>query len=365
MKPSLRERGTLRDVAKVVGVSHTTVSNAFNRPDQLSPKLRQSILTAARSMNYSGPNPAARMLGTGFAKTIAVVWTDPMPHAFEDEAAVSFLSGVAEACAERSLNLLLLQGGKFSSRSVQTAAMDGLIIYSMPNNDETLQMVSDRALPTVVVDQPMIPDIPFIGIDNRAAARECARHLTTLGHQRFAILSLRLGMDGYRGFVDDQRLKSACFELSRRRLEGYLDIVGSKSSVKIWECPRSIEEEGKKAAESLFKERPQPAAILAASDRLAMGVIAAAHKYQLRVPRDLSVVGFDDISALGLVASHLTTVNQPMKEKGRLAVSSLQDCKNAPLWHELPAKLVVRQSTARSVENVVGLKVAKGDFSAK
>jgi LacI family transcriptional regulator len=87
-----------------------------------------------------------------------------------------------------------------------------------------------------------------------------------------------------------------------------------------------------------------------------MDVIAAAHKYQLRVPRDLSVVVFDDISASGLVASHLTTVNQPMKEKGRLAVSSLQDCKNAPLWHELPAKLVVRQSTARSVENVVALR---------
>jgi DNA-binding LacI/PurR family transcriptional regulator len=252
MKPSLRARGTLKDVAKVVGVSHTTVSNAFNRPDQLSTKLRESVLAAARSMNYSGPNPAARMLGTGFAKTIAVVWTDPMPHAFEDEAAMSFLSGVAEACAERSLNLLLLQGGESSSGSVQTAAMDGLIIYSMPNNDKTLQMVSDRALPTVVVDQPMIPKIPFIGIDNRAASRQCAQHLKTLGHQRFAIVSLRLGLDGYRGFVDDDRLKHASFELSRRRLEGYLDIVGSngrKSSVKISECPRSTEEEGKKAVD--------------------------------------------------------------------------------------------------------------------
>ena len=111
MKPSLRALGTLKDVAKIVGVSHTTVSNAFNRPNQLSTKLRESVLAAARSINYSGPNPAARMLRIGFAKTIAVVWTDPMAHAFEDQAAVSFLSGVAEACAERSLNLLLLQGG--------------------------------------------------------------------------------------------------------------------------------------------------------------------------------------------------------------------------------------------------------------
>jgi DNA-binding LacI/PurR family transcriptional regulator len=92
-------------------VSHSTVSNAFNRPNQLSTKLRESVLAAERSIEYSGRNPAARMLRIGFAKTIAVVWTDPMAHAFEDHAAVSFLSGVAEACAERSLNLLLLRGG--------------------------------------------------------------------------------------------------------------------------------------------------------------------------------------------------------------------------------------------------------------
>ena len=70
MKPSLRARGTLKDVAKIVGVSHTTVSNAFNRPNQLSTKVRESVLAAARSINYSGRNPAARMLRIGFAKTL-------------------------------------------------------------------------------------------------------------------------------------------------------------------------------------------------------------------------------------------------------------------------------------------------------
>jgi DNA-binding LacI/PurR family transcriptional regulator len=127
MKPSLKARATLKDVARAVGVSHTTVSNAFSRPDQLSSDLRERILAAARSMSYPGPNPAARMLRTGFAKTIAVVWTDPMPHAFEDQAAAAFLAGVAEACAERDLGLLLVQGGDASFRSLQDAAIDGLI----------------------------------------------------------------------------------------------------------------------------------------------------------------------------------------------------------------------------------------------
>ena len=189
MKPSLKARGTLKDVAKTVGVSHTTVSNAFNRPDQLSSDLRERILAAARSMSYPGPNPAARMLRTGFAKTIAVVWTDPMPHAFEDQAAAAFLAGVAEACAERDLGLLLVQGGESSFRSIQGAAIDGLIIYSIPGNDGTLRIVSDRALPTVIVDQPLIPDVPFVGIDNRAASRICAQHLKALGHKRFGIVS--------------------------------------------------------------------------------------------------------------------------------------------------------------------------------
>jgi DNA-binding LacI/PurR family transcriptional regulator len=115
MKLSLRAHGTLKDVAKVVGVSHTAVSNAFYRPNQLSTKLRESFLAAARSINYSDPNSAARMLRIGFAKTIAVVWTDPMAHAFENQAGGVLLSGVADACAERSLDLLLLQGGAASA----------------------------------------------------------------------------------------------------------------------------------------------------------------------------------------------------------------------------------------------------------
>jgi DNA-binding LacI/PurR family transcriptional regulator len=170
----------------------------------------KKIAAVARSMNYSGPNPAARMLRTGFARTIAVVWTDPMPHAFEDQAAASFLAGVAEACAERNLGMLLVQGGEGCSRSVRTAAIDGLIIYSIPKSSGTLQMVAERALPTVVVDQPTIPNIPFVGIDNRAASRACAEHLRALGHQRFAIISLRLDMLGHRGFVE-RSLLSGCF----------------------------------------------------------------------------------------------------------------------------------------------------------
>src|SRR4029077_20869936 len=138
----------------------------------------------------------------------------------------------------------------------------------------------------------MIANILFIGIAARAAARACAQHLKDLGHERFAIVSLRLATDGYRGLVKEERLRQSIFELSKHRVQGYLDVLSQDEHafpVRVWECPYSIEEEGRTAAENLFNLRPQPTAILAASDRLAIGVIEAARKHRLRIPEDLSV----------------------------------------------------------------------------
>jgi DNA-binding LacI/PurR family transcriptional regulator len=350
MKPSLKARGTLKDVAQLLGISHTTVSNAYSRPDQLSNELRKKILAAARSLNYPGPNPAARMLRTGIAGTIAVMYAAPLHHAFQDPAASAFMSGVAEACAQRSLALLLLQGGAASLRTVQNAAVDGLIIYSMSQDGGTIQTIADRGLPIVVVDQPLLPKVPFVGVDDHAAACACAQHLADLGHRRLAIVTFPLDSGGHCGLIDRTRLKSVCFEIPRRRIEGYLEVLdrsGPGVSVKIWECSRSNEENGRMAAAGLLKIEPRPTAILATSDRLAIGIIEAAREHQLRVPEDLAVVGFDDIPAAKWVAPQLTTVHQPMAEKGRRAVSSLLKEKG-PLRLKLPTKLIIRQSTTNA-----------------
>lgn len=347
MKPTLNARGTLRDVARLVGVSHTTVSNAFSRPDQLSPELREKIVAAARSVNYPGPNPAARMLMSGFANTIALVYADPLHHAFEDPATSAFVGGVAEACDQRGLGLLLIQGGGTSLRSVQSAAVDGLIIYSMSKDGEAIQTIADRGLPMVVVDQPLIPKVPFVGIDDRAAARACAQHLKDLGHRNFAIVTFQLGADGHCGLIDRKRLKGICFEIPRRRIEGYLEVIdgsGPGFSAMVWECSRSNEESGRTAAEGILRSKPRPSAILATSDRLAIGVIEAARSHQLRVPHDLAVIGFDDIPAAKLITPRLTTLHQPMAEKGRLAVSSLLK-EERSLRNNVPTKLIIRQST--------------------
>jgi DNA-binding LacI/PurR family transcriptional regulator len=361
MKPSLKARGTLIDIARLVGVSSATVSNAFNRPDQLSTKLREKILATARSLNYSGPNPAARMLRTGFSGTIAVVYPYPLRRPFEDAAAAAFLGGIADACAEKGLALLLLQGGEESLRVIQNAAVDGLIVFSMPKDDLTLRTITDRALPLVIVDQPRLPKIPLVGIDERASARACAEHLRALGHKRFAIVTFKLGGDEYCGYIDRNRVKNSHYELNRLRVSAYLDVLdrgGPEVSVRIWEWHRSNEEGGRIAGESLLTEHPRPTAILAASDRLAIGVIEAARACKLRVPQDLAVTGFDDIPAAKFITPQLTTIHQPMAEKGRLAVASLMK-EDGPLRIIVPTKLIIRQSSDPSTlghETEIGVR---------
>ncbi len=347
MRPSLKDRGTLTDVAKVVGVSVASVSYAFSRPDQLSPELREKILATARSLNYSGPNPAARMLRRGFAGSIAVVYASPLYHVFQDPAAAGFLSGVAEACSARRLGLLLLQCGEDYESIIRGAAVDGLIIYTMPKDALTIQTLVDRGLPMVVVDQFLLPNVPFIGIEDGAAARACAQHIKALGHKRIGIVTFPLHADGYTGPIDKKRLKKACFEVARRRMQAYLRALlpeGPETSVEIWECPLSSEEGGRTAAEYFLKKKLRPTAILATSDRLALGVMEVARKYQLSIPGELAVVGFDDIPAAKMSAPQLTTVRQPFQEKGRAAVAALLEEKR-PLRTILPTSLIIRQSS--------------------
>ncbi len=347
MKPSLNARGTLIDIARRVGVSSATVSNAFNRPDQLSAKLREKILATARSMNYSGPNPAARMLRTGFSGTIGVVYPDSLIRPFEHPVAAALLGGIADACAERGLALLLLRGGEQSLKIIRNAAVDGLIVFSLPKNDLTLETVKERSLPMVIIDQPRLPNVPVVGIDERASARACAEHLMALGHKRFAIVTFRLGADGYCGLIDRNRVTNSCYELNRIRVSTYLDVLdkgGPEVSVKIWEWHRSDEEGGRIAGENLLQEHPRPTAILATSDSLAMGVIEAARACKVRVPEDLAVTGFDDIPAAKMITPQLTTIRQPIAEKGRLAVAALLK-EDGPLRIMVPTKLIIRQSS--------------------
>jgi DNA-binding LacI/PurR family transcriptional regulator len=329
-------RITLKRLAEDLGVSPMTVSNAFNRPDQLSGALRQRILARARELGYSGPDPLARGLRRGRAGAIGVISDTGLAYAFEDPAASAVIGGVCAAAEAAGLGLMVIPAGGALSEAV----VDGVVVYSVAQDDPVLALALARRLPAVIVDQPTGTALPTVGIDDRAGAYELARHLTGLGHRRFAVVTFGMSPDERIGFADVERRRHAAYAVSRARLAGYeaaLTEAGVDwAAVPVYETAGSSRAEGRAAAERLLGA--EPTAIVATSDALALGVLDAA--------TDVSVAGFDDIPEAA--AAGLTTVRQDHGAKGRLAGELLLRAlkgERPPSPPPLAHALVVRVST--------------------
>jgi len=351
-------RATLARIAEELDVSAMTVSNAYNHPDRLSGALRERIFETAGRLGYHGPDPVGRSLRRQRTDVVGILYSGPLSYAFDDPAAVSFLSGLSSVTEKADLGLLLVAAGGYVSaerhpRAAARAAVDGFVIYSMSDEEPLLAAALDRRLPAVVVDQPFKEGVPYVGIDDEAAARTAAEHLLHLGHERFAIISFALSPNVRDGIANPLRQEQAAFRVSRLRLRGYraaLEDAGLPwSKVPVYECPGSSKEFGQRAAEVLLALEHGPTAILASSDQLALGVIARTTELGLSVPEDVSVVGFDDIPAAASADPPLTTVHQDHAEKGLLAgrmlVSELRK-EDGPGAGPLATSLVVRGSTA-------------------
>ena len=352
-------RVTLTRIAKELGVSPMTVSNAYNRPDQLSETLRARIFETARGLGYHGPDPVGRSLRRQRTDVVGVLYSNPLSYAFDDPAAVSFLRGLSSVTEAADLGLLLVPAagggslGERHPRAASQAAVDGFVVYSMSDEEPLLETALGRHLPTVVVDQPLKEGVSFVGIDDEAAARTAAEHLLHLGHEEFAVVSFALSPDGREGIADPDRQEQAAFRVSHLRLRGYraaLEGAGLLwSEVPVYECPGSTKELGYRAAEALLSPEHRPTAVLSLSDQLALGVIEWTMGQRISVPKHVSVVGFDDIPAAASADPPLTTVHQDHTEKGRLAgrmlVSQLRQ-EDGPITEPLAARLVVRGSTS-------------------
>src|SRR3954451_13340282 len=165
-------RPTLATLADALGVSRMTVSNAFNRPDQLSPELRSKVLAKAQELGYSGPNPVARTLSRGRTGCIGVVLDAPLTLAFSDPAAVQMLHGVASVCEERELALSLVP--RIPGRDaalVQSALVDGFVVYCIGDDDPRLDAIAERRLPYALIDNSPGSAERQVNIDHRGAAR--------------------------------------------------------------------------------------------------------------------------------------------------------------------------------------------------
>jgi DNA-binding LacI/PurR family transcriptional regulator len=348
------DRPTLAMIARQLGVSAMTVSNAYNRPDQLSPALRERILQTAADLGYGGPDALARGLRRGSAGALGVLYDTWPSYVFEDPSATAFLRGLSQTTGQTFMGLMLIsRPWPATDRGLDTAAVDGFVAYSLTDNSPQLTEAIARR-PTVIVDQPVLKGVPWVGIDDTAAAAAAAEHLLSLGHTRIAILTFALALDGQEGPVGPKRRRSATFAVSRARLDGYRTALISAGldwdAIPIYEC--GVPARMPNAVAALLQRDPRPTAVLAMSDTLALTTLRVAAESGLTVPDELSVVGFDDVPD---ARSHaLTTIHQPHDEKGRHAgqlLLGLLDCDRAtrvaPPTVTLPAELMVRRSTAR------------------
>ncbi|WP_309572002.1 substrate-binding domain-containing protein [Deinococcus sp.] len=337
-------RITLREVAQALGVSVATVSNAYNRPDQLSEELRERVLETARSLGYRGPDPLARSLRRGRTGVIGVVYDAPLEYAFADPAAAMFLGSVTHAIQDHALNLLLLASPE-DVTPVRSASVDAFIVYCAADDSDLLRAVLDRGLPTVLVDQYAHPQAVQIGIDDAGGAREAAQHLRDLGHEHIGIVCLELGPERHTGPVSPERERSVGYRTTSERLHGYRSGAQGAALYPV-ETEQNAPQEGETRVLELLAAHPEVTGLLCMSDVLAQGALRAARTLGLDVPADLSIIGYDDLPSS--TTFNLTTVWQPTADKGRhvgdslLALLAGRAAENVTL----PTRLVVRATTA-------------------
>jgi DNA-binding LacI/PurR family transcriptional regulator len=354
---------TMKDVAAAAGVSQASVSYAYNHPARLSEALVEHIFRTAGDLRYAGPNIVGSSLRSGKIGAIGVMVMDSLEYAFSDPSTKALLEGVVQGGQLKNLALTLLplphrdygslQDMHKSRDGVQTALrglVDGVLLHSLPDDHPAIHILLRRAIPMVIVDAPRLEGLPMVGIEDRRAAFNQIVHLIEAGHRRIGIIAERLRPDGYSGPVSRERRAEAVEHVVRERLEGYeagcllhgIDF----DSLPVIEAGGFNHERGLTAANDLLDEH-NVTAIAATSDTMALAAMEAAAAHGLDVPSRLSIIGFDDVP--GAHAAGLTTIRQPMVEKGRLATKMLFELlagENDVKSVVLPTELVVRQTTA-------------------
>ncbi len=335
---------TLKTVAKAVGVSPSTVSNAYNKPDQLSTALRERILATAQELGYAGPDASARALRSGKAGAVGVLFTDKLAYAFSDPYAVGFLAGLAEVAEEFATSLLLMPlsstdivGG---STAVQQAAIDAAAIFCVPGGHPALDILANRGIPAVSTDRGDHPDLSWVAIDEVEAAAQLGEHLARLGHRDVVVLVDNAQAAG--GRPVELTLDEVGYTDCELRIQG-LQKAMPDAQLRIVSGGHNAIASGLRGAEFALDSQHRPTAIVGLSDILALGALEAMKVRGLTPGRDLSLAGFDDIPAAS--AAGLTTVRQPIKDKGRAVGRILLDPASTERQLLMPTQLIVRSSS--------------------
>lgn len=326
---------TIYDVAREAGVSISTVSNVMNRPDKVNQATRRRVLQAADVLGYMSKTEAVS-LARKSARRIGVF----APFSSYDSF-LQRLAGVVEEASGGGVEVAVFDCGSAAQLAEPVLAsiplqarFDGLIVMGIALDASIERRLVERGIPAVLVDAPSRV-FSTIGVDDTGAGRVAAEYLHDLGHRRFTYLIERQASD-----YESQAL---------RRQRGFSSVLDERgdSVLSVIEADPS-QESAYAAAERILAAPDRPSAIVAHFDEMAVGVLWAARDLGLRVPEDLSILGFDDGKAA--IAARLTSVRQPLRESGHEAARALAGLIDAPRQHrrdiQLDFSLQVRQSTA-------------------
>ena len=330
-------RAVIWDIAHRSGVSIATVSRVLNGRPDVSDATRERVMDSIRELGYVS-NRHARALVSG--RTSYIGFTVPKVEHF-----LLILEGATEAIAEHDAHLVVCPTGYEHEREVsllerlQRGGTDGALLVLPSENVNDLLQLRRRDYPFVVIDPrfPLSDEIPVVSTANILGGRAATEHLISLGHRRIGAIT------GYANW---------CATIDR--LAGYhsaLITAGLQPSPKLIVTSDFTIDGGYQAAQSLLSLDERPGAIFAFNDDMAVGVLRAAQERGIRVPDDLSLIGFDDTKYARVVTPPLTTIRQPLAELGRAGVEVLYRILNGQQLDatrmELSTRLVVRASTAR------------------
>jgi alanine racemase len=339
---------TMSDIAQRLGLSKTAISYAFNEPQRLAPATVEKVMSIAKELGYS-PNPIARSMNSQRIGAIGMLIPQDISTALENPYYTDFIRGVGRVCLEENLSLTLvppLRGSLLNA--VNHAAVDGFLVMGLEPDQSEVEILRQRDVPFVLVDAHPGALIPAVNVDDRTGARKAMTHVLRLGHRRIVIAPIESGHNGriheYTGIL-------------RERILGYLDALTEyalsidSKAVSLMESDSTLDG-GRRILRDLVSSGRLPTAIVAMSDIQALGILDAARTLEIKVPKQLSVVGYDDVPAAGYAMPPLTTVRQPIVEKGERSASLLVQV----LLHSaesrevqqitLAPELIVRQSTA-------------------
>jgi LacI family transcriptional regulator len=330
---------TIRDVAKYAGVGLGTVSRVINNSPSVSEETRNAVNQAITELDYL-PNPTARRLSLGKTLTVAVI----APF-FTRPSVIERLRGIENSLAESDYDLNIYNVETVQRRDkclrevIRPERADGVMIISLSPRDEDVVFLERAEIPVVLIDanHPSLTTLNRVIVDDVEGGRLATQHLIDYGHHLI-------------GFISDVLDSPFNFTSSRDRFLGYR-LALEKAGILLKDEYHVHGEHGVFEARCLALEMlslpEKPTAIFVASDTQAMGVLEAARELNLRVPQDLSVIGYDDIEVADYLG--LTTIRQLLYESGQRGVEillkSLDESPVGPVCEVLPTNLIVRKTT--------------------